>query len=81
MLVWRVGNYATLDGVGGLFASGRWHSRGHPVVYCAENAAIALLETLVPHTRNFPINPLHPDSSRIDVVERIEHPLDQRLVV
>ena len=40
-------NYAALDGAGGLLASGRWHTRGKPIVYCAENAAAALLETLV----------------------------------
>ena len=28
-------------------ASGRWHSRGRRVVYCAENPATALLEILV----------------------------------
>jgi RES domain-containing protein len=28
-------------------ASGRWHSRGHRIVYCSESPAAALLETLV----------------------------------
>jgi len=42
-----VSNYAVLDGDGGLRAPGRWHTRGKPIVYCAENAAAALLETLV----------------------------------
>jgi RES domain-containing protein len=30
-----------------MLASGRWHTKGRRVVYCAQNAATALLETLV----------------------------------
>ena len=47
MILWRVSNYESLDGVGGLYVSGRWHTKGHPVVYCTLNPATALLETLV----------------------------------
>ncbi len=47
MVFWRISNYATLDGTGGLFASGRWHTRGRQVVYCTENPSTALLEILV----------------------------------
>ncbi len=47
MILWRVSNYQTLDGVGGLYVSGRWHTKGHPVVYCTLNPSTALLETLV----------------------------------
>lgn len=47
MILWRISNHETLDGAGGLRASGRWHSRGHRVVYCAPNPATALLEVLV----------------------------------
>lgn len=47
MILWRVSNYATLDGTGGLHVSGRWHTKGHPVVYCTWTPATALLETLV----------------------------------
>ncbi|NOT55015.1 MAG: RES family NAD+ phosphorylase [Deltaproteobacteria bacterium] len=47
MLLWRISNYTTLDGVGGLKASHRWHTRGHPIVYCVPNPATALLEVLV----------------------------------
>lgn len=47
MLLWRISNHVTLDGVGGLLASGRWHTKGRRVVYCAPNAATALLEMLV----------------------------------
>jgi RES domain-containing protein len=47
MTLWRVSNHASLDGTGGLRASGRWHSRGKRIVYCASNPATALLEILV----------------------------------
>jgi RES domain-containing protein len=47
MILWRVSNYQSMDGVGGLYVSGRWHTKGHPVVYCTLNPATALLETLV----------------------------------
>lgn len=45
--MWRVTNHRTLDGGGGLRASGRWHTRGQRIVYCAPDPATALLETLV----------------------------------
>jgi RES domain-containing protein len=47
VILWRISNYQTLDGVGGLYVSGRWHTKGHPVIYCTLNPATALLETLV----------------------------------
>jgi RES domain-containing protein len=47
VILWRVSNYQTLDGVGGLYVSGRWHTKGYPVIYCAANPAAALLETLI----------------------------------
>ena len=47
MVLWRVSNCRTLDGVGGLYVSGRWHTKGHPIVYCTLNPATALLEILV----------------------------------
>lgn len=47
MLLWRISNHLSLAGDGGLRASGRWHTRGRRVVYCAQSPAAALLETLV----------------------------------
>jgi RES domain-containing protein len=47
MFLWRISNHSSLDGRGGLLASGRWHTRGKAVVYLAETAAGALLEALV----------------------------------
>jgi RES domain-containing protein len=47
MELWRISNYATLEGRGGLLASARWHTQGRPVVYLAESPAGALIEVLV----------------------------------
>jgi RES domain-containing protein len=59
MILWRVSNYSTLDGGGGLTAPGRWHTAGRRIVYCAPNPATALLEVLA-HTEidleNMPLN-------------------------
>jgi RES domain-containing protein len=47
MRVWRISAHADMEGLGGLLVSGRWHTQGHRILYCAENPATALLETLV----------------------------------
>ncbi len=47
MVLWRLSNYADLSGAGGLRASGRWHTRGKPIVYLADHPASCLLEMLV----------------------------------
>ena len=38
-----------LDGIGGIYAEGRWHTRGERVVYFGGSAAIVVLERLA-HT-------------------------------
>jgi RES domain-containing protein len=45
--LWRISRFADLAGTGGLFASGRWHTRGRPVVYLSDHPASCLLEMLV----------------------------------
>ncbi|MDZ7856324.1 RES family NAD+ phosphorylase [Sphaerotilus sp.] len=51
MKVWRLCRQpfvaTALDGIGGLYVSGRWHRRGRPIVYAASSAALAALEVLV----------------------------------
>jgi RES domain-containing protein len=51
MRVWRICRQPyvehALDGIGGLYTSGRWHSQGVPIVYTACSAALAALEVLV----------------------------------
>lgn len=36
-----------LSGAGGLFAEGRWHFQGAPIVYTASSRSLAMLERLV----------------------------------
>lgn len=55
MLLWRISNYETLDGIGGMLAAGRWHSKGHEIVYCAPDPSTALLEVLA-HTGEFEVD-------------------------
>jgi len=47
MNIWRISNYADLSGQGGLFAPGRWHKKGTPIVYAADHPSTALVEFLV----------------------------------
>lgn len=47
MILWRLSAHDRLDGVGGLYADGRWHRQGVRVIYTAESAAGALLEVRV----------------------------------
>ncbi len=49
MILWRIASFATLDGLGGLRFSARWHTEGRRIVYAADHPASALLELLV-HT-------------------------------
>ncbi len=45
--LWRISNYHSLSGEGGLLFSARWHTAGKPIVYFAESPAGALVEALV----------------------------------
>ena len=45
--LWRISNYPSLLGDGGLYFSARWHTAGRPIVYLAESPAGAMLEVLV----------------------------------
>jgi RES domain-containing protein len=65
-----MGNYATLDGGGGLEASARWHTQGRPIVYLAESVAGALLEVLV----NLEISPVRLPKSYL--LLKVEAPHD-----
>jgi RES domain-containing protein len=47
--LYRTAHGPGLDGIGGLFADGRWHSLGERVVYFGGSAAIVVLERLA-HT-------------------------------
>jgi RES domain-containing protein len=45
--LWRISNFATLDGGGGRDYSARWNTAGRQLVYLAESVAGALVEVLV----------------------------------
>lgn len=47
MRLWRISNYTDLRGLGGKVASGRWHTKGQPIIYLAESPAGAMMERLV----------------------------------
>ena len=51
MRVWRICRRpdvdTALDGIGGMYTSGRWHTKGLPIVYTASSAALAVLEVLL----------------------------------
>jgi RES domain-containing protein len=45
--LWRISNFRSLSGEGGLLYSARWHTAGRPIVYLAASPAGALIEVLV----------------------------------
>lgn len=49
MTVFRIvrRSHANLSGRGGLLYAGRWHDKGHPIVYAATSVALAALEYAV----------------------------------
>ena len=47
MQLWRISNYASLSGEGGLYFEGRWHNIGQPILYLAASPAGAMIEVLV----------------------------------
>lgn len=47
MQLWRISNYASLSGEGGLYFEGRWHTIGLPILYLAASPAGAMIEILV----------------------------------
>lgn len=79
--------YTDLRGDGGLYASGRWHRRGHRVVYTADCSAPSILERLV-HTdpEDVPedlvlLRIQIPDDLRVDEVRPAELPDDWRTLL
>jgi RES domain-containing protein len=47
MQLWRISDYASLSGEGGLYFEGRWHSAAQPILYLAASPPGALVEILV----------------------------------
>ncbi|MCE4341661.1 RES family NAD+ phosphorylase [Xanthomonas hortorum] len=47
MKLWRLSSYPDLSGNGGLYASARWHNKGHRILYTAMQPPGSLVEVLV----------------------------------
>jgi RES domain-containing protein len=53
------------SGKGGLHASGRWHTVGHPVIYTAQSLSLAALEILVHLKQTNDIQPFYAYSAEV----------------
>jgi RES domain-containing protein len=53
------------SGKGGLYASGRWHTAGHPLIYTAQSLSLAALEILVRLKQTNDIQPFYAYSVEI----------------
>jgi RES domain-containing protein len=53
------------SGNGGLYASARWHTAGHPVVYTAQTLSLAALEILVRLKQTNDIQPFYVYSAEV----------------
>jgi RES domain-containing protein len=53
MILWRISEFASLDGEGGKLFPGRWHSGGQAVSYASDHPASCLCEMLVHVDMNF----------------------------
>lgn len=75
MRLWRISNHADLSGTGGLRAGGRWHSPGHPILYCGLSPPACLLEALVHIEARRPQDlPPHYQLLAIDLPEEVSLP-------
>jgi RES domain-containing protein len=77
MTVYRIARraYTNLSGRGGMLYSGRWHFKGHPVIYAAGSIALAALEYAVqtsvrPHDSML-MEVEAPDGACVTIEERI----------
>ena len=74
MRAWRICRKShaldSLAGRGGLFTSGRWHTKGRRVVYASESLALAALEVLVHADR--PVLPADLVQVEIDVPDTLK---------
>ncbi|MCG6190070.1 RES family NAD+ phosphorylase [Maribellus maritimus] len=73
MFVYRIAHkeHSALDGVGGVYGTGRWHRKGSLIIYTSEHASLAAWEKLVHITslENLPNNLL---LIKIEIPENIE---------
>lgn len=72
MIAWRLSRHESLEGRGGVVASGRWHSKGREVVYCAPNPATAVLEILVHRDVRDPLALSRQHFIKLDIPDEVE---------
>ena len=53
MIIYRISlnEHANLEGIGGLYSSGRWNFRGYRIIYASQSRSLAILEKIVHITR------------------------------
>lgn len=68
LTLWRISEFTSLDGAGGLHTPGRWHTMGHHIVYSAEHSALALLEALA-RARDRPRLPPNFQMLKLEIAE------------
>lgn len=73
MFVYRItkAEHAALDGMGGLYGSGRWHKKGFPIIYTSEHASLAAWEKIV-HVASFENLPDNLLLVKIEIPDKIE---------
>lgn len=74
MRLWRISNFADLNGNGGIMFPARWHNAGRPILYAAQSPAGALLEILVHLDRedmpdNFQLLEIEDDDASMEPLE------------
>lgn len=81
MFCWRIARrrYADLSGAGGLVYAGRWHDKGHEVIYVSTSIALAALEYAA-HSAVRPADSVLmkielPDDSLVTIEQRLGGPL------
>ena len=73
MIVYRITKkeHSALDGMGGLYGSGRWHKKGNLVIYTSEHASLAAWEKIV-HVTSFENLPKNLLLVKIEIPDGIE---------
>ncbi len=90
MQVWRICKRAYLatsfSGDGGLCTPGRWHHRGHRIVYTSQSLSLAQLETWIhvapqqPLPSYVAVSAEIPDDLTVDLIDEQDLPADWRAV-
>ena len=73
MIVYRITKkeHSALDGMGGLYGPGRWHTKGNLVIYTSEHASLAAWEKIV-HVTSFENLPKNLLLVKIELPDGIE---------